>query len=29
MAAAAMEPVLEETLQYTKERKAFGRPIGS
>ena len=29
MAAAAMENVLEETLQYTKERKAFGRPIGS
>ncbi len=29
MAAAAMEAVLEETLQYTKERKAFGRPIGS
>ena len=29
MAAAAMEAVLEVTLQYTKERKAFGRPIGS
>ena len=29
MAAAAMEAVLEQTLQYTKERKAFGRPIGS
>lgn len=29
MAAAAMEGVLEETLQYTKERKAFGKPIGS
>src|ERR1700752_935843 len=29
MAAAAMEAVLEPTLQYTKERKAFGRPIGS
>ncbi len=29
MAAAAMESVLEETLQYTKDRKAFGRPIGS
>ena len=29
MAAAAMEAVLTETLQYTKERKAFGRPIGS
>src|SRR3954451_15128717 len=29
MAAAAMEAVLESTLQYTKERKAFGRPIGS
>ena len=29
MAAAAMEEVLESTLQYTKERKAFGRPIGS
>ena len=29
MAAAAMEEVLESTLQYTKERKAFGKPIGS
>ncbi|KAA0112133.1 acyl-CoA dehydrogenase family protein [Mycolicibacterium sp. P1-5] len=29
MAAAAMESVLEQTLQYTKERKAFGKPIGS
>jgi alkylation response protein AidB-like acyl-CoA dehydrogenase len=29
MAAAAMEHVLESTLAYTKERKAFGRPIGS
>ena len=29
MAAAAMESVLDETLQYTKERKAFGKPIGS
>jgi alkylation response protein AidB-like acyl-CoA dehydrogenase len=29
MAAAAMEEVLETTLQYTKERKAFGKPIGS
>src|SRR3984957_831073 len=29
MAAAAMEGVLEDTLQYTKERKAFGKPIGS
>lgn len=29
MAAAAMESVLEETLQYAKERKAFGKPIGS
>jgi long-chain-acyl-CoA dehydrogenase len=29
MAAAGMEAVLENTLQYTKERKAFGRPIGS
>ena len=28
-AAAAMESVLEDTLQYTKERKAFGKPIGS
>ncbi len=29
MAAAGMEAVLEQTLQYTKERQAFGRPIGS
>jgi alkylation response protein AidB-like acyl-CoA dehydrogenase len=29
MAAAAMEAVLDDTLQYAKERKAFGRPIGS
>jgi alkylation response protein AidB-like acyl-CoA dehydrogenase len=29
MAAAGMEAVLEQTLQYTKERKAFGKPIGS
>jgi alkylation response protein AidB-like acyl-CoA dehydrogenase len=29
MAAAAMEEVLERTIQYTKERKAFGKPIGS
>jgi alkylation response protein AidB-like acyl-CoA dehydrogenase len=29
MAAQAMESVLEETLQYTKERKAFGKSIGS
>lgn len=29
MAAAAMEAVLDDTLQYTKERKAFGKPIGS
>lgn len=29
MAAAAMEAVLEQTLEYTKERKAFGKPIGS
>ena len=29
MAAAAMEAVLAGTLQYTKERKAFGKPIGS
>jgi alkylation response protein AidB-like acyl-CoA dehydrogenase len=29
MAAAAMESVLALTLQYTKERKAFGKPIGS
>ena len=29
MAAAAMDAALEETIQYTKERKAFGRSIGS
>jgi alkylation response protein AidB-like acyl-CoA dehydrogenase len=29
MAAAGMEAVLAATLQYTKERKAFGKPIGS
>jgi alkylation response protein AidB-like acyl-CoA dehydrogenase len=29
MAVAAMEMALESTLQYTKERKAFGKPIGS
>jgi alkylation response protein AidB-like acyl-CoA dehydrogenase len=29
MAAAAMESVLESTLEYAKERKAFGKPIGS
>jgi alkylation response protein AidB-like acyl-CoA dehydrogenase len=29
MAAAAMEEVLETTLEYTKQRKAFGKPIGS
>ncbi len=29
IAAAAMESTLEFTLQYAKERKAFGRPIGS
>lgn len=28
-AAGAMEAVLNDTLQYAKERKAFGRPIGS
>ena len=28
-AAASMESVLATTLQYTKERKAFGKPIGS
>ena len=29
MAAAAMESVLEETIAYVSERKAFGKPIGS
>lgn len=29
MAAAAMESVLEETIAYTTERKAFGKPIKS
>jgi alkylation response protein AidB-like acyl-CoA dehydrogenase len=29
MAAAGMEAVLDQTLQYTKDRKAFGKPIGS
>ena len=29
VAAAAREQVLELTLEYTKERKAFGKPIGS
>ena len=29
MAAAGMEAVLEGTLQYTKDLKAFGKPIGS
>jgi alkylation response protein AidB-like acyl-CoA dehydrogenase len=29
MAAAAMESVLEDTISYVKERKAFGKPIGS
>ena len=29
MAAAAMEAVLEQTIEYTRERKAFGKPIGS
>jgi alkylation response protein AidB-like acyl-CoA dehydrogenase len=29
MAVAAMQQVLDQTLQYTKERKAFGKPIGS
>jgi alkylation response protein AidB-like acyl-CoA dehydrogenase len=29
MAAATMESVLTSTVEYTKERKAFGKPIGS
>jgi alkylation response protein AidB-like acyl-CoA dehydrogenase len=29
MAAAAMESVLEDTISYVKERKAFGKSIGS
>lgn len=29
MATVAMEAVLAETIQYTKERKAFGKSIGS
>ena len=29
VAAAAMESVLAETVQYCKDRKAFGKPIGS
>ena len=29
MAAAAMESVLDETISYVSERKAFGKPIGS
>ena len=29
MAAAGMEAVLEDTVQYCKDRKAFGKPIGS
>jgi alkylation response protein AidB-like acyl-CoA dehydrogenase len=29
MAVAACEHVLDETLRYVKDRKAFGRPIGS
>jgi len=29
VAAAACESMLESTLRYVKERKAFGRPIGS
>src|SRR5262249_50587706 len=29
MSAAAMESSLEMTLEYVKERKAFGQPVGS
>ena len=29
MAIASMEAVLEQTLRYAKDRKAFGKPIGS
>ncbi|MEU4292442.1 acyl-CoA dehydrogenase family protein [Kribbella sp. NPDC026596] len=29
VAAAACENILDETLRYVKDRKAFGRPIGS
>jgi len=29
MSAAAMETSLEKTLEYVKERKAFGQPVGS
>ncbi|NVN50202.1 acyl-CoA dehydrogenase family protein [Mycolicibacterium hippocampi] len=29
MAAAAMEEVLTQTVEYARERKAFGKPIGS
>jgi len=29
MAAAGMQAVLEQTLQYTKDRKAFGKSIGN
>ncbi len=29
MAAAAMDKVLDDTVQYTKDRKAFGRSIGN
>lgn len=29
MAAAVMEQMFEQTLQYTKERTAFGKPIGN
>ena len=29
MAAAAMEQVLTQTVEYARERKAFGKPIGS